>query len=278
MDDQVTTIYCVTDDFLLDLGHNESLQHRVSDAEVLTVALVAARYFACNYEAAWRFLTDYRYMTRRLSRSQFNRRLANIMPYAERLFLWLAEIWKRLGPELTFAIDSMPVPCCDNARIKRCRLYPLEATNHAFRGYIASKRRYFYGVKLHLVVNEFGHPVEMHLAPGRCNDTGELKKFNFDLPPGSIVYGDKAYGNDYVTEDLLAEAGTVELVGLRRKGSRRARDGWICYLIEHYRKRIETSFSLIAARLPKSIHAVTARGFETKVFLFVLALSMDGLL
>jgi hypothetical protein len=30
--------------------------------------------------------------------------------------------------------------------------------------------------------------------------------------------------------------------------------------------------------LPKSIHAVTARGFELKVFLFVLTLSLEPLL
>jgi hypothetical protein len=30
--------------------------------------------------------------------------------------------------------------------------------------------------------------------------------------------------------------------------------------------------------LPKSIHAVTARGFELKVFLFLLSLSLDGLM
>ncbi len=29
--------------------------------------------------------------------------------------------------------------------------------------------------------------------------------------------------------------------------------------------------------LPKSVHAVTARGFELKMFLFVLAFSVSGL-
>jgi hypothetical protein len=49
--------------------------------------------------------------------------------------------------------------------------------------------------------------------------------------------------------------------------------------IQHtYRKRIETKGSNLEKRLPSSIHAVTAEGFELKVFLFVLALSFDGLL
>jgi hypothetical protein len=52
-----------------------------------------------------------------------------------------------------YAVDSLPVPVCDNIRIRRCRLYPLEEEHDdddtpkqkkSFRGYIASKRRYFF--------------------------------------------------------------------------------------------------------------------------------------
>ena len=48
--------------------------------------------------------------------------------------------------------------------------------------------------------------------------------------------------------------------------------------VQHdYRQRIETAASLIARRLPNTIHAVTARGFELQVFLFVWAYSIDCL-
>jgi hypothetical protein len=40
---------------------------------------------------------------------------------------------------------------------------------------------------------------------------------------------------------------------------------------------IETTGSLLERRLPKSIHAVTAVGFELKVVLFVLAESFTHL-
>ena len=166
MDDQVTATYCLTDDFLHHIGHREPAGRTVSVAEVLTVALVAARFFGGNFEAAWRFLTDHGYMPRRLSRGRFGRRLERALPLAERLFRWLGQLWTRTGDEGVFVVDSMPFACCDNARIRRSKLYPLEETEGAFRGYIASKRRYFYGVKAHVVVNEHGLPVEAHLAPG----------------------------------------------------------------------------------------------------------------
>jgi hypothetical protein len=64
---------------------------------------------------------------------------------------------------------------------------------------------------------------------------------------------------------------------MRKKNSKRAVSASMTYVQNVYRKRVETTFSLIERMLPKSIHATTARGFEIKVFLFVLALSIDGL-
>ncbi len=53
---------------------------------------------------------------------------------------------------------------------------------------------------------------------------------------------------------------------------------FVRYLKASFRKCIETTFSQIKRWMPQSIHAVTARGFELKVFLFVLAYSFNGLL
>ena len=276
MDDQVTTTYCLIDDFLRATGHREPTRRAVSDAEVLTVAVVAARTYAGNSEAAWRFLSEYGYMRRRLTRGQFNRRLHAAAPLAERLFAMLAQTWKTTGSERAFAVDSMPVACCDNARIRRSKLYPVEATGGAFRGYQSSKQRYFYGLKLHAVVNEHGYPVEISITPGSASDTGELKHFDLDLPAASVVYGDKAY-TDYATEDRLADAGAVTLVADRKKNSTRPHPAWQTYILQVFRKAVETAFGEIAKLMPRSIHAVTGPGFELKVYLFVLAYSFSGI-
>ncbi len=74
---------------------------------------------------------------------------------------------QRHAPECAYAVDSLPVPVCDNIRIRRCRLYPLkEPGANAFRGYVPSKRRYFYGLRVHLVGTGAGEPVEFALAAG----------------------------------------------------------------------------------------------------------------
>jgi hypothetical protein len=97
--------------------------------------------------------------------------------------------------------------------------------------------------------------------------------YNFDLPEGSWVTGDKAY-TDYAFEDLLDEA-HLDLQPLRKKNSKRPVPPWINYLMSCYRKIIETTGSLMEQLLPKHIHAVTPQGFELKVAIFVLATSFN---
>jgi hypothetical protein len=279
MNTTLTLTYCLIDDMLQALRHQEPSQRRVSDAEVMTTALCAVRFFHGNFATARLFLCEEGYIPQMLSKSQFNRRLHQNAGLFEQLFQGLAAFFKARESEAEgiYLIDSFPVEVCDNIRIARCRIYPTEATEDAFRGYIASKRRYFYGLKVFLMTTSEGHPVEVFFTPGSYSDTAELKQFQFDLVPGSTVYGDKAF-NEYFTEDLLRESSAIELMPLRKKNSRRGVPAWVEYLQHTYRKGIETAGSLIERRLPKTIHAVTAAGFELKVFLFVLAFSIDGLL
>jgi hypothetical protein len=168
-------------------------------------------------------------------------------------------------------IDSYPIMVCDNYRIQRSKIYQGED----FRGYIPSKKRYFYGLRIHILVTEQGEPVEFFLMPGAFSDTSALAFYNFDLPEHSWITGDKAY-NDYTIEDMMREAG-LELLPLRKKNSLRSVPPYMYYLQSTVRKIVETTGSLIERLLPKSIHAVTAKGFELKVALFVLACSINFL-
>ena len=172
-----------------------------------------------------------------------------------------------------YVVDSFPIPVCDNIRIRRCRLYRGEE----FRGYIASKKRFFYGLRVHMIVTaEGGKPVEFFLEAGATNDNSAFKSFELDLPEGSTIYADKQY-NDYQYEDLIEEAASIRMRPLRKKNSKRPFAPFVEYIQQRMRKRIETSFSQIAALLPKKIHAVTAEGFELKVVCFVLAFAIQVL-
>ena len=69
----------------------------------------------------------------------------------------------------------------------------------------------------------------------------------------------------------------LHLLPMRKSNSKRPAPPWLCYLQARYRNIIETTGSLLERLLPKSIHAVTPEGFELKLVLFVLALSINAL-
>src|SRR5512135_1416742 len=167
MDDHIITLYCLCDDLLKAFHHREDAQCQMSDAEVITTALVAALYFRGNFESARVLLREQAYIPHMLSKSRFLRRLQRIRPLLLTLFSALGETWKELNRESIYVLDTFPIPVCDNYRIPRAKVYHTED----YRGYQASKKRYFYGVKLHLLVTRDGQPVEFFLTPGSYSDT-----------------------------------------------------------------------------------------------------------
>ena len=271
MDTQIVAVFCLVDDMLKALNHREDQQCQMNDAEVITTAIIAALFFGGNYTLARKLLASQGYVPKMLSKSRFSRRLHRIKPFFLTMFNLLGEHWKSLNKDMIYSIDTFPIPVCDNYRIRRAKIYQDEA----YRGYIASKKRYFYGLKLHLVATEDGKPVEFLLSPGSFHDSTGLYGFDFDLPTGSQLIGDKAY-NNYPVEDMMAVAG-IQLLPFRKKNSKRPVPPWVAYLQFHYRKMIETTGSLISNLLPKKIHATSTAGFELKVILFVLACSINYL-
>ena len=270
MDDKIIAIFCLCDDLLKAMHHQEDRQCQMNDAEIMTTAFIAALFFRGNQESARIMLKQHGYVTHMVSKSRFSRRLHRIKEIFIIFFNLLAQTWKTLNTDALYVIDSIPIAVCDNIRIRRSKIYATED----FRGYQASKKRYFYGLKIHLMVTKDGHPVECFLTPGGFGDVDALKYYAYELPDGSIIYADKAY-NDYEIEDLLQEVDHIQLLPMRKKNSKRALSPSISFVQSYHRKRVETAGSLITQLLPKSIHAVTAQGFELKVALFVIASSLN---
>jgi hypothetical protein len=276
LDDTITTTYYLCDEFLKSVGHRDDPQARLSTAEVMTIPLVACALFSGNIEASRSFLDEYGYVEKAISKSRLNRRLHAIdPPLWKGLFALLAEVFKHERSEQTYVVDSLPVAVCDNIRIRRCRLYPPEEHAGAFRGYIPSKRRYFYGLRVHLVVTEAGEPVEFSLVAGSEADVSVFKDLQLDLPEGSTILADKAY-TDYDYEDLLEEVG-LHLKAQRKKNSKRPMPLWEEFLGKPIRQYIETVFSRMSALFARKIHAVTPRGFELKIVWSLLAFTIQCL-
>jgi hypothetical protein len=271
MDDKIIATFCLCDDLLKAIHHQEDCQCQMNDAEIMTTALIASLFFRGNHESARALLKQRGYIPHMVSKSRFSRRLHRIKELFILLFDLLGNIWKTLNEDAIYVIDSFPVAVCDNIRIRRSKIYAKEA----FRGYQASKKRYFYGLKIHLMVTQDGQPVECFLTPGGFGDVDALQYYAYELPDGAIIYADKA-DNDYEIEDLLQAVDHIHLLPMRKQNSKRALSPSVTFVQSYHRKRVETAGSLIEQLLPKSIHAVTSQGFELKVALFVIASSLNS--
>jgi hypothetical protein len=185
------------------------------------------------------------------------------------LFHQIGMILKESSDCTEYLLDSFPVPMCDNIRIFNVKLIKSED----YRGYIASKKRYFYGVRVQLLTTKNGIPVEFVFMPGGANDVRALNALPLNLPPGSEVYTDSGY-TDYTAEDDLEIASEIDLKVLRKKNSKRQDEPWNHYIKQHTRHYIETVFSAITCLFPKSIHAVTFDGFLLKIEAFIFAFTL----
>ena len=267
---QIITLYCVCDAYLKQSGHQDDPQAKMTTAEVMTTALVAAWFFGGNLRLACAFLKEAGHIPAMLEESRFNRRLHGI-DNAD--WQGVLDFLARPNPEQTFAIDSCPVAVCHRQRASRCRLY--QDAGNAYWGYCAAKEEYFYGLKAHVIVSACGRPVEVLLLCGCSADLTGIKEMALPLPEGATLYADKAY-TDYDYEDHLQEERQIALLPVRKSNLTRQHSQEVAQALSRTRKRIETTFSQITARLARRIHAVTAACFESKIMATFVAYAILG--
>lgn len=275
MPETIITIYCFFDELLKAIGHRDDAQAHLSTAEIMTIATVAAELFTGNQQRALDLLTGHGYV-KPVSKSRFNRRLHRIPEALWQFALYtVAQIHQHTNQHTNrdsfYIVDTFPLPVCRNIRIKRCRVY----RDEAFRGYCASKKEYYFGLKVCVIVTQHGEPVEILLTPGSTSDIAALRAMDLNLPDQSTLLGDGGF-LDRDFEAALGEDAGLHLVVPRRKNMKDQLDRCLQYVCNYYRKRVETTFSQLAERIARSVHAVTAHGFELKAFLTVLAYSITA--
>ncbi len=273
MTEQTVAMDCFLDDLLATTRpawtRPADKRRRLSDAQVLTTAVVAARYFGGNLVLGQRYMEQH-WGQNRLDKSGFTRQLHRLADTLAGLFATVGALLKTLHTDARYVIDSFPVAVCHNTRIPRCKLL----TGKAYHGRCASKRSWFYGFKVQVVATTDGVPVDYYIHAGSEADQTGRRALAPDLPKGSVLYTDAGY-TDYVEEDLFEEATGNRQQTARKKNSQRPHEPHETFLIQHFRKSIETCFSLLTARFPKQIHAVTAQGFVLKIVLFIFVHSLD---
>ncbi|HCB49490.1 MAG TPA: IS982 family transposase, partial [Chloroflexi bacterium] len=82
-------------------------------------------------------------------------------------------------------IDATPLSICHNRRIERHKVF----AGLAARG--KTPMGWFYGFKLHLVVNDCGEILALHLTPGNVDDRKPVPLLSKDL--FGKLFGDRGY-------------------------------------------------------------------------------------
>lgn len=112
----------------------------------------------------------------------------------------------RKGRGVAF-IDSTPLRVCDNLRIPRHKTFQGEAQ----RG--KSSTGWFYGFKLHLLIDDNGEILSFQITRGNVDDRTPVPMLLKDFI--GKVFGDRGYISAELTERLTAE--NVELITTLRK-------------------------------------------------------------
>lgn len=268
--DKIISIFCLIDDILKGIDHVDDLRRQVSDSEIILTAIVSSTSFYGNHSSAIQFMKQYGFIPKMLDKSRFNRRLHKVGKLLYELFEIVSSYYKDICCEMHYIIDSFPVAVCNNMRIAKSKIL----TDKKWRGYTASMRSYFYGIKVQLLTTKDGIPIAFHFTPGKTGDAKAIGKMIDKLPAEASLYGDSAY-TDYGLEDVAFKRKCILLKIQRKSNSKRIDTLEQKNEKLKMRKRVETAISDIKKMFPRTIHAVTLEGFLIKLTLFVFGLQLN---
>lgn len=128
-------------------------------------------------------------------------------------------------------VDSTPLPVCKNPRIHAHKVF----AGRAARG--KTSTGWFYGFKLHLVINDQGEILAYALTPGNVDDRAPVPFLAQRL--FGMLYGDKGYLSHSLCDQLWQHYG-VSLLTKVRKNMANALLRWRDKLLLRKRALIET--------------------------------------
>lgn len=174
-------------------------------SEVMTIII---HFHQSHYRHFKAYYTDHVgvYLRAEFPRLPSYNRFVELMPGA--LLPLCLYLQSRLAAPTGIAfIDSTPLPVCHNRRIQRHKLF----AGLAARG--KSSVGWFYGFKLHLVVNERGELVALYVTPGNVDDRKPVPHLTKAL--WGKLFGDKGYISQALFDELFAHG--LQLITSIRK-------------------------------------------------------------
>ncbi len=194
IEDMFLLVFCHIDDLYKE-HVSETIQRRsqherleLSDSEVFTLSVMQEALSMDSEESFLRFVRkNYPGLfPGLLSRERYNRRQRALTETALVLFRHLALFFKRRARYLI--VDSAPV---ETAAFVRSQSASVSMPEAAY-GFMPSKKRYFFGFRLHGLVSDEGAVVDFALSPADV-DERTVAKVLLSRYSGHDILGDNAY-------------------------------------------------------------------------------------
>ena len=210
METEIIFIYCLADAITRAVDLENEPRAKMTNAEIITFVMISALFYQCNWKFTRLVSQNCKWFSFLLSQSRINRRIHQIPHSAWLMIFFICREFYSDSRE--FIVDSFPLACCQNYKRFHCKLFP----GKQFHGYTASKKKYFFGIKVHMIVNAQGIPIEFVFTPGSEADIRGLHRLSLDLPAGSILFKDKAY-TEHALEDFLGKELNIQLLSQGRQ-------------------------------------------------------------
>jgi len=180
---------------------------KLNDAEVITIMIAFhlggyrnLKHFYINY--VQKHLIDY--FPKTVSYNRFVE-LQQKALLSMTIFLKTMRLGKSTG--ISF-VDSTAVSVCKNKRIFNHKVFK----DIAQRG--KSTMGYFFGFKLHIVINDKGEVIDFVITPGNVDDRQPLQDSNFLKKIAGKLFADKGYISQKLFENLFID-GIHLITGIR---------------------------------------------------------------
>ena len=206
-DTKITEIYFIVDEFCQEFENNISVHlmgnapkrpPRMSISEVMTIMIL---FHDKGYRCMKHFYIEYvqKHLTgmfpNTVSYNRFTELMQSVnLPLA--LFVQTCCMGENTGISY---MDSTPIRVCKNKRIKRNKVFKDTATLGK------STMGFFYGFKLHLVINEKGELLNFVITQGNVDDREPLKDERFISKLKGKLFGDKGYISEKLTQMLFVD-------------------------------------------------------------------------
>ncbi|QSQ94317.1 IS982 family transposase [Acinetobacter indicus] len=256
-----TYFFCIIDDFfqkfeatyLQFLKHsNKRLRIRPSQLKISEIVFIAIWYKCSHFNNFKAFF---------FSLKQNQSQLFRYLPCYQRM-VYLIRAHQLALHALHFAlmkdcqshylwIDSTTLPVCKNQRIPRHKSLAAIAT----RG--KSSMEWFFGCKLHLIMNQSGDMVSTALSNGHTADIKMVEQLVAGLK--AKLYADRGY----ISQELKSKAQGADLITYHRKNMKSVQFSTADEYHLKQRNKIETLFSLLKGKY----HLVTSKARNIEGYL-----------